>query len=74
MWIVPSFDELKNSLACFSWGVEAGAVEQLAFECGEEGFAHGVVIRVADTSHRRLHTCLSAPIAEGDRGVLAAVV
>jgi hypothetical protein len=74
MRIVPSFDELKNGLACFGWGVEAGTVEQFAFECGEEGFTHGIIEAIADGTHRRADPGFPAAVAEGNRRVLAALI
>src|SRR5208283_4961378 len=72
--VIPPLDELEHHLLSLLMGSHSYPVDELALKGGKEGLAHGVVIRVADTSHRRLHTCLSAPIAEGDRGILAAVV
>ena len=49
-------------------------VEQLALERGEEALAQGVVVAVADRAHRRPHPGLPASLAEGDGGVLGALV
>jgi hypothetical protein len=46
--IVPSLDELEDGPACFGLRAEAGSVDELAFEGGEEALAHGVVVAVAD--------------------------
>ena len=52
----------------------AAAIEQLAFESGEEALAHGVVIGVADRAHRGTHARIAAALAERDRGVLRTLV
>lgn len=59
---------------CFSRIGKVGALDQFAFECGEEAFAQGVVVAVADASHRGTDACLTAAFAELDGGVLAALV
>src|SRR5215207_4905211 len=74
MRIVPAFDELKNGRACFGWVVETGAVEQLAFEGGEEGFAQSIVEAIADRSHRRADPGFPAAAAKGKGGVLATLI
>lgn len=53
---MPSFDELDAGPARGGLGGELTSVEQFAFEPCEEAFAHGVVLRVADGSHRRART------------------
>jgi hypothetical protein len=40
----------------------------------EEALAHGVVIGLADRTHRGSHTCLTTAVAELDRGVLRTLV
>ena len=50
--------------------LEAVPADKLAFEGGEEALAHGVVIFVADRTHRGTHTCIAAAMAELNRGVL----
>ena len=50
---------------------EASAGQPFAFERGEDALAHGVVISVADGTHRRPDACLTAPGAKGDRGIRA---
>ena len=45
--------------------------EKLAFERGEEALAHGIVVCVADRTHRGAHARVTAAVAELDRGVLA---
>jgi len=53
---------------------EAAAVEQFTFEHGNEALAHGVVQAIAYRTHRRSHSGLVAAFAEGQRGILAALV
>ena len=53
---------------------KALAVEQLAFERGKKALAHGVIITVADRSHRRSYAGLFAAHAKRNRSVLAAPV
>ena len=54
--------------------VEVRAVEQLAFEGGEEALGHGVVEAVPDRAHRRDHAPSPAAFTEGEGSVLAALV
>ena len=70
MGVVPAFDELKHCHAGLDLGFEAAAVEQFAFERGEETFAHRIIEAIADGAHRGSHTGLAAALAEGDRSVL----
>ena len=63
-----TIDELKDCHARLGHGLEAGAVEQLAFKRGETGFAQGLVETVAHRTHRWLHTSFFAALAEGERG------
>ena len=71
--IVEAFDERERRIARLDLRLEAVPREKLAFEGGEEALAHGVVIGVADRTHRGAHTCIAATVAELDRGVLAAL-
>ena len=52
-------------------GFEGLAIDQFALEAGEETLRHGIVVRIANRSHGKLHTHLTAAIAEGQAGVLA---
>ena len=54
--------------------VEADSVEELALEAGEEALGHGVVMAAPDRAHRGDDPRLAAPLPEGQRGVLAALV
>jgi hypothetical protein len=48
MRVIPPLNEVEDCHAGLGLGLEAAAVEQFAFEGGEETFAHGVVEAVAD--------------------------
>ena len=74
MRVVPPLYELEHRLLRLFTGSHPHPIDEFALQGGEEGLAHRIIIRVADTSHRRLHAGLSAPVAEGNRSVLAAVV
>jgi hypothetical protein len=69
-WIVEPLDEVEDCASRLGLGLEAVPREKLAFEGGEEALAHGVVIGVADRTHRGAHACLTAVLAELDRGIL----
>src|SRR5712691_8386395 len=70
MEVVPALDELKHGHARFALGFEAAAVEQFAFERGEETLAHCVIEAIADRAHRGPQARLAATLAEGERSVL----
>ena len=70
MEVVPPFNEIEHRHPRLDLGLESAAVEQLAFEGGEDAFAHGVVETVAHRTHRRAHAGLLATLAEGERGIL----
>src|SRR5712692_5157605 len=74
MGVVPAFDELEDRHAGLALGFEAAAVEQFAFERGEETLAHCVIEAIADGAHRGPHARLAATLAEGERRVLATLV
>src|SRR5260370_25777008 len=74
MGVVPAFDELEDRHAGLALGFEAAAVEQFAFERGEETLAHCVIEAIADGAHRGPHARLAATLAEGERSVLATLV
>src|SRR5713226_1518141 len=74
MGVVPAFDELEDRHAGLALGFEAAAVEQFAFERGEETLAHRVIEAIADGAHRGPHARLAATLAEGERSVLATLV
>src|SRR5690349_7604671 len=72
--VIPTFDEIEYRHACLDLGLEAAALEQLAFERGEKALAHGIVETVSHRTHRGPHPGLLAAPSEGQRGVLAALV
>lgn len=72
--IVEALDEGEDIPPGRSWVVEQGALEQLAFQPGEEGLGHGVVVAVADRAHRGQNAGLLASKAEFNGGVLTALV
>src|SRR6202795_2237206 len=74
MRVIPSFDKLEDCHAGFDLGFEAAAVKQLALEGGKETLAHGVIETVPHRAHRRPHPGLVTALAEGERGVLTAMV
>jgi len=70
MRVVPPLEILEDDEPRFGLRLEATAVEELAFERRKEALAEGIVVRVADGSHRRANTHLLAAPAERDRRVL----
>ena len=64
VWVVPAFDEFKSGDSGFPLSLEMVTVDQFAFERGKEALAQGIVIGVADGTHRRTHTCLPAAPTE----------
>src|SRR6516164_10117931 len=53
--IVPPFDVAEDRHPGLGLRCEAAAGQQLAFQCGEEALAHGVVVGVTDGSHGWAH-------------------
>src|ERR1700734_907907 len=72
--VIPPFNEFEDRHAGFDLSFEMTAIEQLAFEGGEETFAHGVVEAIAHRTHRRSHPRLLTALAKGQRSILAALV
>src|SRR5438309_11887496 len=72
--IVPAFDEVEDRDPRVGRRAEAVAIEQLALERREEALAHGVVVGIAHTAHRRSDAGLATAPAEGERRVLAALI
>src|SRR6058998_2435842 len=68
--IVPAFDEVEEGEARSGLRAEGFAIEQLALERREEALAHGVVVGIAHTAHRRPDAGLATATAEGERRVL----
>ena len=46
----------------------------MAFERREERFAEGIIVAVPNRAHRWAHACVLAALAEGNRGVLRALI
>src|SRR5690348_17568965 len=63
-----------NGASRLALRLEPAALEQFAFEGREEALAQGVVIGIADRTHRGSHTGLTTAVAELDRGVLRTLV
>src|SRR5690242_10068210 len=72
--VIPAFDEIEHRHARLELSLEAAALEQLALERGEKALAHRVVETVAHRAHRGPHPGLLAALAEGQRGILAALI
>src|SRR2546425_6867315 len=72
--IVPAFDEVEHGKASVGLRAEAFAIEQLALERREEALAHGVVVGIAHTAHRRPEAGLATAPAVGERRELAALI
>src|SRR5947209_18313193 len=53
---------------------EPAACQQLAFQCGEEALAHGVVVGVTDRPHGWAHTRLPTAAAERQRRILTTLI
>ena len=64
--VVEAFDELKDGDPRLAVRSEAASIDQLAFESGEETFAHRIVVGVADRACRWTNAGFLAAIAEGD--------
>ncbi len=75
--VVEARDALELGESGVGPGSKALAIEQSAFQAGEEALAQGIVVAVADRTHRGSDRGLPALIANGHLGVLqslAAVV
>src|SRR6201997_5892202 len=72
--IVEALDEGEYGASRLGLRLEPAAIEQFAFEGREEALAHGIVISIADRTHRGSHTGLTTAVAELDRGVLRTLV
>jgi hypothetical protein len=70
--VVEALNELEDDHPGFALRSEATAIEQFAFERGEEALAHRVVVSVADGAGGRPDASLLAAGAEGDGRVLRA--
>lgn len=74
MRIVLALDELEDGEFCLGPCPKAAAIKELAFESCEEAFSHRVVVAVADGAARGADIHLSAALAEGESGVLTALI
>src|SRR5215469_12211299 len=74
MRVVPSFNEFKDRAARLHWILKTAAVQQFKFKRGEKTLASGVIEAVTYRTHRRPHASVFAALAEGQRGILAALV
>src|ERR1700729_2695272 len=72
--IVPPLDVAEDRHPGLGLRCEPAACQQLAFQCGEEALAHGVVVGVTDRSHGWTHAGFPAAAAERQRCILAALV
>src|SRR5690349_224380 len=68
--IVPSLDVAEDRHSGLGLRGELAACQQLAFQCGEEALAHGVVVGVTDRPHGWAHTRLPTAAAERQRRIL----
>src|ERR1700749_1888614 len=68
--IVEAFDEGECRMARLGLCLEPAAIEELAFERGEEALTHGIVVCVADRTHRGAHARVTAAAAGLSRGGL----
>src|ERR1700719_5401807 len=72
--IVPPLDVAEDRHPGLGLRCEPAACQQLAFQCGEEALAHGVVVGVTDRPHGWEHAGFPAAPAERQRCVLATLV
>ena len=72
--VVERLDEVEHRQARRVPGPEGAALDQLALERRAEPYAQGVVVAVADGTHRQRHVHLPAALAEGDGRVLRAAI
>src|SRR5437660_3433695 len=72
--VVPAFDEVEDGAARVGLTPRALAIDDLAPELREEALAHGVLVAIAHTAHRRPDAGLATAPAEGERRVLAALI
>ena len=72
--IVPPFDVAEERESGFGVRGKTMSREALDFEGGEEALGHGVVVRIADSSHTWPHAHLRAALAKDGCCVLATLV
>src|SRR5207248_5734520 len=71
--VVPALDVLEDGHPPLGVGLEGATVDELALDAGEEAFTQGVVVGVADGSHRGPAAGLATRLPEGSPGGLRAV-
>ena len=74
MRIVPALDEAEDGSARLGVRGEPIAIQELALEGRKETFGHRIVEAVPDRSARRTDAQRGTTLAEGERGVLRAVI
>src|SRR3954451_18051038 len=72
--IVPSLDVAEDRHSGLGLRGEPASCQQLAFQCGEEALAHGVVVGVTDRPHGWAHTRLPTAAAERQRRILTTLI
>ena len=71
MRVVPALDVAEDVPPGVAAVVEGRAVDEFAFEAGEEALGHGVVEAVTGLSHGGQYAGFAAALAAGQGGVLA---
>ena len=74
MGIIPALDELKDGQAGLGLCAEGFSIEQFTFQGGKEALTQSVVEAVADRAHRRAQVGIPAAMAEGQGGILTALI
>ena len=74
MRVVPTLHPGEDGQMGFCFVFPSAPGDEFALQAGREAFGHGVVIGVAASAHGETHAHLSTSAAEGDAGVLAALV
>ncbi len=74
MWAVPSLDEVEHGKRSLALRLETMLHKKFAFERCVETLAHGVVVTIADRTHRWSNAGLFAARPECDRRVLRALI
>ena len=72
--IIEDLDEVEHNKARCAVVGEDAAIDELAFQCGEEAFGHSVVIAVAYGAHGGGDAGISQAATEGERSVLRSLV
>ena len=72
--VVKALQEFEDLALHLLAALERGALQQFAFDCGEQALGHGAIETAAYPPHRSLDAGLGATLAERQRRVLAAAV